>query len=175
MFMDAAVGDFRLQSNSPCINAGRNASAPAGPDLAGNPRIVGGTVDIGAYEFQSPQSTVSYAWLQQYGFPTDGSADFADPDGDGLNNWMEWRAGTHPLGADSVLRMLPPTKIVFAYVVSWQAVSNRSYFLQRSTNLIAFETIATNVLGEAGIAEFWDTKARALEDRPFFYRVGVNE
>jgi hypothetical protein len=45
--------NFELRSASPAINAGDN-SAPDIPakDLAGKTRIVGGTVDMGAYEFQ---------------------------------------------------------------------------------------------------------------------------
>jgi hypothetical protein len=58
MFRDPANGDYSLLPCSPLINAGSNAAA-AGllTDLAANPRIQDGTVDIGAYE--SPAFSLS--------------------------------------------------------------------------------------------------------------------
>jgi hypothetical protein len=176
LFVNQAGGNLRLQSNSPCVNAGSNASAPASPDLDGNPRIVGSTVDIGAYEFQSPQSLISYAWLQQYNLPINGSADYTDADGDGMNNWQEWRAGTNPTNALSVLRLLSPASAAPGVIVSWQSVSGRNYFLERGTRLGAqppFFPLATNIVGQPGTTTFTDTNA--VGAGPFFYRIGVQE
>jgi hypothetical protein len=174
--VDQAGGNLRLRSNSPCLNAGLNAYAPAGLDLDGQPRIAGGTVDVGAYEFQTPASVLSYAWLQQYGLPADGSADYADPDGDGLNNWQEWRAGTDPTDPRSVLRLLTPVPGPTGVTVSWQSVSDRTYFLQRSTNLgvaPAFLALSSNIVGQTGSTTLLDTNAAGIG--PVFYRVGVQE
>jgi len=175
LFVDQASGNLRLQSNSPCINAGPNALAPVGPDLDGNPRIKGGTVDMGAYEFQSPTSIISYAWLQQYGLLFDGSADVADPDGDGLNNWQEWRCGTDPTSALSALRLLAPVSGGASVAVTWQSIAGVSYFLERAASLAespSFAPLASNLPGQPGTTTFTDTNA--IRAGPWFYRVGVS-
>jgi hypothetical protein len=46
-------GDYRLQPFSPGYNDGPTALAAAELDLAGEPRIACGQVDVGAYESQS--------------------------------------------------------------------------------------------------------------------------
>ncbi len=49
-FVSAAHGDYRLRAASPCIDTGDSAAVSAETDLAGNPRIQGAAVDMGAFE-----------------------------------------------------------------------------------------------------------------------------
>ena len=173
-FANPAVGDFRLQTNSPCINAGINSAVSSTTDLDGNPRIAGGTVDIGAYELQAPASTISYVWLQQYGLPTDGTADALDTDGDGMANWQEWRAGTNPTNALSVLRITPVSARGAVATLRWPSVSGITYSLERSTNLMvqpAFLPVQTNIAGTGGQITISNTNS--TPSAPAFYRLSV--
>jgi hypothetical protein len=50
------LGNLQLQAGSPCIDAGNASAVPPGvvTDLAGDNRILDGTVDMGAYERTAP-------------------------------------------------------------------------------------------------------------------------
>ncbi len=178
-FVDLSAGDFHLQGNSPCINAGQNAYAASNTDLDGLPRIVGGTIDIGAYEVHGPASAISYAWLQQYNLPTDGSADAADPDADGRDTWQEWRCQTDPTDPFSVLRLLDPLPdgtTPGGVIVRWQSAAGVNYFLERCTGLspaVPFSVLVTNVFGQPDTTTYTDTNA--VDSGLFFYRVGVGD
>lgn len=52
-FVDAAVGDYHLLSESPCINAGDPCYSQTNgeTDIDGDPRVINDTIDIGADEF----------------------------------------------------------------------------------------------------------------------------
>lgn len=173
-FVDLFTGNLRLQSNSPCVNAGNNAFVSSNTDRDGRLRIFAGSVDIGAYEYQGPGTSEFIGWLQNHALPTDGSADFVDTDTDGMNNYGEWRSDTVPTNVLSVLRMVSANASPVGANVSWQSVTTRSYWLERATNLgigLPFEAIATNILGVAGTKTYTD--ASATNGGPYFYRVGV--
>ncbi len=174
LFVDTDGGNFQLQSNSPCINAGTNAYAPPGCGLAGAPRIVGGTVDMGAYECQSPPLLAYYNWLQSYGLSTHASSLYADADNDGMNNWQEWVAGTNPTNAASALRLQSVTFAPPRLRLRWNSDTSHNYFVQRSTSLkppMSFSFVCSNVPGRGATTEFTNTFVPTTG--AVFYRIGT--
>jgi hypothetical protein len=59
-FVNTGTSNFQLKNGSPCVDAGKNVSAPVQRDMVGVPRPQGLACDIGAYEYLSaPAAPVS--------------------------------------------------------------------------------------------------------------------
>jgi hypothetical protein len=173
-FANPAGSDYHLLPNSRCINAGNNSATLVSIDLDGNPRMMGGAVDFGAYEVQASVTGTLASWLQQYGLPSDGSADAMDDDGDGVLNWQEWWGGTVPTNAASALRVTSVVGGTTGLEIAWEGVATRNYWVDRAADLTAvpaFQCVATNLPGISGTNSFNDVGA--TNGGPYFYRVGV--
>mgnify|MGYP001275688998 CR=1 FL=1 len=168
--IDIAGGNFRLQTNSPCINAG-GGDSPGTFDRDRRPRLVG-RIDIGAFEFQGPGTGEFIHWLVQHGLPSNGSADLSDPDADGMNNQQEWIAGTNPTDSFSLLKLLVPIPNPLGTELKWSSVAGKSYSIERSEELSSsFSVIASNVPGLPETTSYVDSTATNISSQ--FYRVRV--
>jgi len=174
-FVDYFSGNLRLQASSPCVDAGTNSSTTSRTDLDGRPRVVGLAVDMGAYEFQPNTDGAFIGWLQRFLLPTDGSVDYGDQDGDGMNNWQEWRAGTDPTNSASVLRLLAvTTNTNLGVTLTWESATGVLYDLERSTGIGAqatFMRVATGIVGQDVTTSFTETNAAGGYR---FYRVAIH-
>ncbi|VGO21629.1 choice-of-anchor Q domain-containing protein [Pontiella sulfatireligans] len=133
-FADPDNGDFRLSAGSPCIDAGSNAVVYVVVDLDGNARIVGGTVDMGAYEYSATGPL--------------------DSDGDGMLDADELIAGTGINDPDDFFRVESISNTVAGMIVGWDAVVDRLYSVYWTGNLVDQPfTLLTNGLMIGGFQD----------------------
>ena len=119
--------------------------------------------------------TAFQAWqIQYFGSTTNTAADpNADPDGDGMNNFAEFLAGTDPTDSDSVLRITSIAQEGDDMRITWTMGSGRTNFLQVSpgdtfSNNFNDLFVITNTLGT--ITNYLDPGA-ATSAPARYYRV----
>lgn len=163
--------DVRVQSGIGNANFSANYTSPIwGYGLSP-------TSAVARFTFQS--SDPFHAWLASYGLSSDGSADYLDSDGDGMNNFQEFLAGTDPTRADSVFRITSSRLISGSQLVlTWSSTSNRFYDVTRATDLAtgsnAFVPLpgATNLIGTPPQNTWTDSVDQASS--PVYYRIRVH-
>ena len=179
-FVSAAAGNLRLQSNSPCIDTGTSAGAPA-DDFDGVARPLDGNADtqadfdVGAFEFASSFVDSDFDGLSDAAEAACGtSALVPDSDADGMVDGDEFFAGTNPLDDSSFFKAVLPVVIQSGgFVVRWPSTSNRYYDLAKTTDLMTnFANLETNI--PAYPPENSYTDSVPAETRGF-YRVKVRQ
>jgi len=111
-------------------------------------------------------------WLIANGFTNNfATAELGDPDHDGIPTWQEYQAGTDPRSSNSMFTVLPLTQALDGRVqITFSTVSNRTYQLDTSTNLIDWQILVDGISGSSNPAIIPDT--RFLPNTPtVFYRV----
>ena len=165
LFVDATAGNYRLNSNSPCIDRGANFYAQGATDLDGNPRIMNGGVDMGAYECQEAVAPRFGYWAWAAGI-TNGLTNYADcATGDEYPNLLKYASGSGATNTDDLARLADGLsnglfRVRFNRNTNAQDVIIVVECSSAITNCAAWQGVATNFLGSWGgatnVEEFGD-------------------
>jgi hypothetical protein len=115
-------------------------------------------------------------WLGRYpGLPVNQRGENDDPDGDGMTNFAEYRAGTDPTKRDSVFEFIDiKPNAAGGIEIRWSSASGKKYSVERAKDLGGtFQVLEFNVDGSKTepFTAYQDTNATGVG--PYFYRLTV--
>lgn len=115
------------------------------------------------------------AWEVAHGLTAEiGNGRNDDPDGDGATNWEEYLAGTHPLDATSVLKLVVRGGNGASAELSFTAMPNKGYTILVQTNLNGLGWQRwTNIAPQPGTNRLQLLDPAAAAERNRFYRIAT--
>ena len=153
-----------------------SASNEIAPTLSFRGRSERVDLRLGAGLVDSDGDGLADAWEIQY-FGSLSAGPNGDPDGDGVNNLHEYRAGTNPNDAASRFEVVEIAKVATGVSIRWSSQPNRTYRVRRSSTLLASPASYTPV--QSGLAatppmnQFIDTTVGASPT--FFYIIEIED
>ncbi len=164
------------------LSAGANESSNDN-DLDGVTNIEEFQAGTNPLKADSDDDSLPDAWELAHGLDptrsTGGDGASGDPDADGVNNGMEFRAGTNPRDAGSRLNLRAIDVNGNAVQLSWSAVPGRRYTLQyRDSFLEPFHDVndpAFPMTAQAATESFTLNFSADLPPRTRYYRVQLVE
>ena len=116
VFVDFDNGNYRLQTNSPCIDTGLKYLDRMEIDADGNTRVIGTQIDMGAYEYQysSMIDSDGDGLFDEYEFQNGLNPFLVDTDSDGFDDGFEIELGMNPLlSNDNILEYITNRPSIF--------------------------------------------------------------
>ncbi len=113
-------------------------------------------------------------WEDRYNLDMNNPVDAnADNDGDGMNNYAEFLAGTIPDDASSIF-VVEPVVENGSLIVKWKSIPDRIYSLRRTESLMEeFKFKAIGIVGTPPLNLYQDMTA--TNNGTYFYKVGVEK
>lgn len=122
-----------------------------------------------------PAANPLRVWLAAHGLPSDGSADYVDSDGDGMDNSKEFESGTDPTNPASLLCITllgqrTPVNTQNYLPLAFQSVSNKAYVIQVAPTVTgAWMTVSEPFVATSNLTQ---VLVRILDSMPqAFYRI----
>jgi hypothetical protein len=153
------------------------------PNLSGQTKIANAFIPVfdgimGTSWGSAPHGT-PLTWLRSYGFTSDFAiAEEGDPDGDRMQTWEEYRAGTDPTNAASVFRLQEIAPVANGFRLTWSGTTNSEvttpFLMYRATNLLspAWDLISGSIPRAGNGFNAW-TDSMPASGMQVFYRLAV--
>jgi Bacterial TSP3 repeat len=131
---------------------------------------------LGTAPVDSDGDGLADAWeLQHFGNLNANAA--GDPDGDGMSNLREFRAGTNPTDPSSRFEVVEISKVLSGISIQWTSQADRSYRVKRSPNLLAplseYAVVKSGLTATPPMNQFIDTTTGT--NAMFFYLIEIEE